>query len=231
MTRSFFAQGAVILLALTACRDPPRAWEHDARSHADLAQAANQGPSDAGSGGTAPGVEVAESTSLLAEAGSVLANEEDGGFDGPAETPVRVGGPWVRCYGNFKPSGEPLKDVTRLGLLCGPENGMRRLGDRAIEGTVSEGGAAATSRFAAKRGECYRVFAVAENTVVDLDVSVLSSHGIAVAADHGEDAWPIVQPDRPFCPLDDDTFSVEVTARRGNGRFAAEIWHLYTPSR
>jgi hypothetical protein len=147
----------------------------------------------------------------------------------PPTPPVRVGGPWVRCYGGFHPSGEPLKDVTRLSILCGPENGMRRLWKEALAGSVRERGPAASQSFQARRGECYRVFAVAEPAVLDLDVAVRSSRGAAVAADHGEDAWPIVQPDRPFCPLEDDRYTVEVTAKRGSGRFAAEVWVLRTP--
>jgi hypothetical protein len=122
-----------------------------------------------------------------------------------------------------------VKDVTRLSLLCGPENGMRRLSKKPLEGTVTEGGPPVTDSFEARRGECYRVFAVAEPGVADLDVVVRSSRGAAIAADHGEDAWPIVQPDRPFCPLEDDRYAVEVTAHRGAGRFAAEVWVLRTP--
>ena len=80
----------------------------------------------------------------------------------------------------------------------------------------------------AKRGECYRVFAVADATVTDLDVTVHSSRGAPVAADHGEDAWPIVQPDRPFCPLEKDVYTLEIAAHRGHGRFAAEVWVLRT---
>jgi hypothetical protein len=77
-----------------------------------------------------------------------------------------------------------------------------------------------------KKGECYRIFAVAEPGVGDLDVVVRSSRGAAIAADHSEDAWPIVQPDRPLCPLEDDAWTVELSARRGKGRVAAEVWAL-----
>ena len=149
--------------------------------------------------------------------------------DTPA-LPVRVGGPWVRCYGGFHPSGDPVKDVTRLSLLCGPENGMKRLSKKPIEGTVSAGGPTVSEAFEARRGECYRVFAVAEPGIADLDVVLRSSRGSAIAADHGEDAWPIVQPDRPVCALENDRVAVEISAKRGSGRFAAEIWVLRTPS-
>jgi hypothetical protein len=141
-----------------------------------------------------------------------------------------VGGPWVRCYGGFHPSGDPIKDVTRLSLLCGPENGMKRLSKQPIEGAVSAGGPSVTDVFDARRGECYRVFAVADPGVTDLDVVLRSSRGSAIAADHGEDSWPIVQPDRPVCALEDDRLSVEISAKKGTGRFAAEIWVLRTSS-
>lgn len=149
-------------------------------------------------------------------------------IEGPTP-PVRVGGPWVRCYGGFRPSGDPVKDVTRLSILCGPENGMKRLSKQPLEGTVREGGPGVSETFQARRGECYRVFAVAEPAVGDLDIVVRSSRGASIAADHGEDGWPIVQPDRPICPLEDDRYSFEVTAKRGSGRFAAEVWVLRTP--
>ena len=145
-----------------------------------------------------------------------------------ATPPVRIGGPWVRCYGAFKPAGDPVKDMTRLALLCGPENGMRRLSKAPFEGAVAEGAPGITTTFEARRGECYRVFAVADAGVTDLDVTVHSSRGAPVAADHGEDAWPIVQPDRPFCPLEKDVYTLEIAAHHGRGRFAAEVWVLRT---
>jgi hypothetical protein len=160
---------------------------------------------------------------------SRLPQVDGGPGAGELETPalpVRVGGPSQRCYGGFHPSGEPVKDVTRLSLLCGPENGMKRLSASPLEGAVAAGGPPVTEAFEAHRGECYRIFAVAAAGVGDLDVVVRSSRGTAIAADHGEDAWPIVQPDRPFCALEDDRYTVEVSAQRGSGRFAAELWGL-----
>ena len=158
----------------------------------------------------------------LTEAGTTSAPRGDD----PVASPVRVGGPWIRCYGNFRLEGDLRKDLTRLTMLCGPENGMRRLTKEPVEAEVAEGGAAVPFPLEAKKGECYRIFAVAEPTVTDLDVVVRSSRGTSIAADHGQDRWPIVQPDRPFCPLEDDTLTVELAARRGKGKVVAEVWAL-----
>lgn len=209
------------MLALAVCGCPRRIhpWELQ-----------DAGPLEA----PAPSIAAPRQVPFASSAAPVLTTKDAGHSpedpDVPV-TPVRIGGPWVRCYGGFRPSGEPVKDVTRLGLLCGPENGMRRLSARLIEGSVIADGPGVSEAFEARRGECYRVFAVAEPSVTDLDVTVRSSRRAAVAADHGEDSWPIVQPDRPFCPLEDDRYVVEVTARHGSGRFAAEIWFLGAPAK
>jgi hypothetical protein len=212
--------GLALALAAVACgcQKHPRPWE--------------QGDAEAPppSPVRAPALPL-PSAIAAAPDGSAGGPTQDGEGDDPTAPtpPVRVGGPWVRCYGNFRTSGEPLTDVTRLSLLCGPANGMRRLSKKPIEGSVEEGGPSVTEMLEAKRGECYRIFAVAEPTVADLDVTVQSSRGAAIAADHSEDSWPIVQPDRPFCPLADDRVTVEVSAHRGRGRFAAEVWVLRSP--
>ncbi|MDC0682178.1 hypothetical protein [Sorangium atrum] len=208
---------AALFLGLVApgCHDEPRPWEGKPGPAVVLSAAPPHPAATIGTG----------------ELADADAGQGDG--DAGARTdldlpvlPVRVGGPWVRCYGNFRISGDPLKDVTRLSLLCGPENGMRRISPKPIEGQVAEGGAIVTEKLQAVRGACYRVFAVGGPGVLNLDVAVRSSRGAMIASDGTEDAWPIVQPDRPFCPLEDDDATVEISARRGNGRFAAEVWML-----
>ncbi|XXT24267.1 hypothetical protein WME94_22280 [Sorangium sp. So ce429] len=207
---------AALLLGLVApaCREEPRPWEGKPGPPVVLSAAPPHPAVAVGSGGPAD-----------ADAGQ---GDGDAGAADPdlPVLPVRVGGPWVRCYGNFRITGDPAKDVTRLSLLCGPENGMRRLSPRPIEGQVAEGGAIVTAPLQAVRGACYRVFAVGGPGVLNLDVAVRSSRGAMIASDGTEDAWPIVQPDRPFCPLEDDDATVEISARRGGGRFAAEVWVL-----
>ena len=148
-----------------------------------------------------------------------------------ARGPVRVGGPWVACYGDFRPTGEVVKDVTRLALMCGPANGMRRLGDKATTGPVSEGAPPLSGQFTARKGGCYRVFAVATEDIADLDIVVRSPRGKIVARDHGQDRWPILHPDRPFCALEDGELTVELTSNQGSGNAAAEVWELYQASK
>jgi hypothetical protein len=160
--------------------------------------------------------------SWLGDAGAAGLGDDAGTSGGPSP----VGGTWVSCYGGFHPAGEPLRDVTRLGLLCGPPNGMRLLSPETVQGELGAGRPPLRTSFAARRGSCYRVLAVGAAGIEDLDVVVRSSRGSEVARDHGEDRWPIVQPERPFCTFDDDTFTIELSARRGSGAMAAQLWVL-----
>ncbi|MEZ4224047.1 MAG: hypothetical protein R3B13_24070 [Polyangiaceae bacterium] len=145
----------------------------------------------------------------------------------PAEAghPAPVGGLWLACYSGFAPRTQPKLDVMRLGLLCGPQNGMTKLTDTK-EADVTEGGKGREHAFEAQAGDCYRIFAVAEPSVEDLDIEVLSPSGRRVAFDSSDDRWPVVKPDGPFCVTEDGVHRARVQAQRGHGRYAVEIWRL-----
>jgi hypothetical protein len=169
---------------------------------------------------------------LLGDASFAHEEEHDAGDDAASEAPAvtaapsRVGGSWVSCYGGFAPGAEPLADVTRLGLLCGPINGMRRVG--GMQGTIRAGPRPPKPQhdFKVATGACYRVFAVAADPVVDLDVTVLSSRGSRLVSDNSEDRWPIVEPERPFCSFEDDVFGITLESKSGSGNYALEVWML-----
>src|SRR5258707_1303124 len=86
---------------------------------------------------------------------------------GSKRKPDPVGGSWVTCYGNYRPSSTPERDVTRLGILCGPANGMKLVG-ATLSAEASEN--LAEHPFDARPGECFRVFAVAGTSLPDLAV-------------------------------------------------------------
>jgi hypothetical protein len=129
----------------------------------------------------------------------------------------------VTCYGNYRPTSTPERDVTRLGLLCGPANGMKPLG-AMLTGEATDN--AVEHPLEVRQGDCFRIFAVADSTVSDLAVVVRDPKGGPVASDHNNDRWPILNPDGPFCLVDAGKYAVEVRARQGRGRYALQIWRL-----
>ncbi|HEX9298033.1 MAG TPA: hypothetical protein VF881_19470 [Polyangiaceae bacterium] len=137
--------------------------------------------------------------------------------------PEPVGGSWTTCYAHYRPTSTPERDVTRLGLMCGPANGMRLVGTMA-QGEVGEG--AVDHPLDVRPGDCFRIFAVADSQVSDLALEVRDPKGVPVASDHNNDRWPILNPDGPFCLLEGGKFTVRLHARQGMGRYAFQIWQL-----
>lgn len=134
-----------------------------------------------------------------------------------------VGGRWVSCYANYRPTSTPERDVARLAALCGPSNGMVPLG------AVTAGDAVDTAedhRLEAVAGECFRVFAVADPFVTDLGVEVINPRGNAVTWDRNGDRWPVLNPDGPFCLFDAGTYTIRVRALQGKGHYALQVWRL-----
>jgi hypothetical protein len=138
--------------------------------------------------------------------------------------PEPVGGKWLSCYAQFQPRTRPELDVRRLGQLCGPPNGMRRVA--ATQSEVAEAAQGREHRWRVRGGECFRVFAVAEPGVSDLDVEIFGPQGKRFAFDTTDDRWPVVNPDGPFCLVREGEYRAVVRAQRGSGRYAIEIWRL-----
>jgi hypothetical protein len=130
---------------------------------------------------------------------------------------------WLGCAASFRAGRDPRLDAQRLALVCGPQTGMRRAAE-PIEGPATEQGD--RHPFAVRADTCYRIFAVADPGVTDLDVAVLSVRGSRLAQDDSADRVVMVDAARPFCSFADDELTIEVRANRGLGRYAMHIYQL-----
>jgi hypothetical protein len=139
--------------------------------------------------------------------------------------PSPVGGRWLSCYGSFAPRGDPRLDVERLGQACGPPNGMVKIASFTGE-LAPDAGPPREHRHSAREGECFRVFAVADPKILDLDVEIFDPSRKRVAFDDGDDRWPIVKPDGPFCVYEAGEYSIRVQAPHGGGRYVLDLWKL-----
>jgi hypothetical protein len=139
---------------------------------------------------------------------------------------LESGGIFVECYAGLRATGDPTKDVTRLGYVCGPVEGMHRTLDAPLEGAIAAGAAELELPLSLTKGACYRVFVAADAESLELDVSIVSSRGIPIATAISARGLAIIEPDRPFCSLGADEASVRVGAKAGAGRFAVDVWSL-----
>ena len=101
--------------------------------------------------------------------------------------------------------GTPERDVTRLGLPCGPANGMMlgrpspaNNGERRQHHSTCEGGECFTLRW--------------RSPAADLAVEVGTQKGYHRERSNNNDRWPIWG-DGPFCLLDPGKYLVACTPR------------------
>ncbi len=218
-----------------ACDDKPRPWGNGEGPALVLAPPARttslvpeSSPNEANHPSIAPGAAPTETADPsgglpMPTASSAPVSVSPASDEQPLVTP---GGGWVLCREGLVLSGDPLKDVTRLGLMCGPSNGMRRKTQQALVGVLAENAPPVTTAVRLMRGACYRVFAAADETVGELEVTLHSSRDATIATGKVSERLSIVQPDRPFCCLEEDLATLHVRALRGSGRFAAEVWAI-----
>jgi hypothetical protein len=130
---------------------------------------------------------------------------------------------WSTCYKGFQPSADPVSDLDRLGFACGAPRGYGAVSP-VHTGSQKAEDPAERLVFRARKGRCYRLFAVGEATVRDLDVSILAPDGRLVAADLSKDPWSVVPPRAPWCPDEVGPFAVDVSVADGQGAFALGVW-------
>jgi hypothetical protein len=141
----------------------------------------------------------------------------------PSSTAASLMTEWLRCTEGLGATGEPLRDVTRLALACGPSTGSRRKLRTALTGTLAPGETSVLG-LEAERGECLRVFAVGEPSIGELDVRVRSRNDKVIGQDRSRGPVAIVRADRPLCLLEGGALTIEIVATEGAGRYAVELW-------
>ncbi len=132
------------------------------------------------------------------------------------------GGTWESCYAGYAPSGDPGKDVLRLGLLCGPYHGMRevRPDDSGRLGASEEH----VRDFGAKQGACFRVVAVCDAAMGAVQVEMLGADD-RVEARSAAGRWVVLPARGPWCAERDEDVRIRLRAE-GIGSYAMQLWML-----
>lgn len=141
----------------------------------------------------------------------------------------RFGDPfWSTCYKDFRPGEGPAADLERLAFLCGAPRGFTAAAPLHTGSQKAEDRAERLV-LRARKGRCYRLFAVAGPGVRDLDVAILAPDGRLVAADLSKDAWSVVPPRAPWCPDEEGPFAIDISVADGEGSYVLGLWGSELP--
>jgi hypothetical protein len=143
----------------------------------------------------------------------------------PRPPPTAVAGQsplWTTCLEHFEPNAAPHVDVLRLGMLCGPPNGLSLLA--RASGQVDEARKPFTYQWEAERGDCFRVFGVAEEPVEDLEVEVFGPHRERLFLENQNRRWVVATENGPFCAPKEGTFEAQFSTHGGHGTVAISVW-------
>jgi hypothetical protein len=133
------------------------------------------------------------------------------------------GGAFESCYQGFRPTGNVEHDLGQMTSMCGPPNSMKPV-TGVIQGTQGQRDPIARFTFKGEMGRCYRIFSASERGVMDMDMAMLDPDKNVVGHDTNEDAFPMLNPDGPFCLTRPGVYTVLVSVEKGTGRYALQVW-------
>lgn len=128
------------------------------------------------------------------------------------------------CWKTVSFSGQHDKDWTALITACGtptgmleyvkPQNGkLHHIKDVSDSFTVTM-----------NKGSCYRLFAVADSSIHDIDIVILRN-GAILGTDDMTQPVAIIQGTAPFCPETDGVYSFDVKIKGdGKGAYTFGMW-------
>jgi len=198
----------VLALLLAGCPSSRStdSGQHDAQSAAVSAAPAASAPIVSASSPPVP----VQSAAVVTDGGA-----EDGAYT--------RGDTWATCMNGFRPESTLERDLIRLGMLCGPYHGMRRLG-APLTGKLAAG-KPASHRIETKKGQCFRTFVVAEEPVGGLKLRAIAS-GNQLSQASADGRWAVLDQQGSWCVEHDSEVTIELEATSGQGDYAMQVWVL-----
>ncbi len=128
------------------------------------------------------------------------------------------------CWKTVSFSGQHAMDWSALITQCGTPTGMLEY-VKPQEGKLHHIKDVSDSfTVVMNKGMCYRLFAVADSTIHDIDIVILRDNNI-LGTDDMTQPVAIIQGKDPFCPLDDGNYSFDVKIKgEGKGAYTFGIW-------
>ena len=131
---------------------------------------------------------------------------------------------WAACHATYQAvSTDLVAESRRSGTGCEAVTKMKPI-LRPQNGTQADTNPPQEVKFEGKAGSCYRVYAMADAGIKDLDLLLKDSTGAIAAEDSTDDASPVLAEDGAFCFKEIDDVTLIVSVGAGKGSWALEIW-------
>jgi hypothetical protein len=130
---------------------------------------------------------------------------------------------WATCHASYKPASKDLAaEAGKSAKGCEATTKMKAVG-KPEKGTQADTNPPQTIKLQGKAGKCYRVYAMADAGIKDLDLLLKDSTGAVGAEDSTDDPSPVLVEDVAFCFKEDDAASIVVSVGQGKGSWALTI--------
>lgn len=146
-----------------------------------------------------------------------------GTAEGP--TPAPAGVTHENCFAGIDLTFEPETDLAAITRRCGPPLGLVPVGAPIVD-ELAAGSPVHEYGVDVEPGGCYRIFAIGGRGVEDLDTGLKDPAGEWVSKDILDDAFPILNPNGPFCVRQGGRHKLLVAVAKGSGKYAVQLWKV-----
>ncbi|MGZ3418800.1 MAG: hypothetical protein ACXWUG_22080 [Polyangiales bacterium] len=127
------------------------------------------------------------------------------------------------CSKGIGYTGNAAKDYVELTSKCGAPTGLKEYA-KTVSGKLDSKHPRDTYVFKMAGGFCYRFFAVADDTISNLDIRVQRPEGALVSIAASKNFVAIMDPDRVWCKTHDRDFRLVVETSAGQGNYKFGVW-------
>jgi hypothetical protein len=127
------------------------------------------------------------------------------------------------CYKNTPITGQAESDYSAIVAKCGAPTGMIEFARKA-KGAFDANHRHDTFSVKLLANYCYRVYAIGDQSVGELNIRVQKPGGALIAMAGSHYATAIIDPDKAWCKKHDDERQFVVEAPKGNGAYVFAVW-------
>ncbi len=143
----------------------------------------------------------------------------------PAPPPAPNGLTHSNCFVGVTRTWDPEVDLRAVTARCGQPLGLEPLG-APIVAQLAQGQPMHKYGASLEAGACYRIFAISDRGIEDLDTGLKAPDGSWVSKDILEDNFPILNGDGPFCVQQSGQYQLLVSVAKGSGKYAVQMWKV-----